>query len=225
MRFLLLFFLVICGVLKAERIEEMLFVRKVPEQLIDWIRSEIVFLDQSDLISWEDTEGRTRKTLEFGFSFKEMEENKRAVYYEIPFFLQEVRRRLVHLFEDRLIEQDPEKYVNCIVTFYRDGDGIKPHTDRRYFGRDIIGLVVTPDHSDDPDWTPSTLRFTNQREMDSFSLMEEAGTAYLFTGELRYSWTHELFPVCSERISIQFRTIDQEIVDARCKQSGESKGL
>jgi hypothetical protein len=202
----------LCSLLSlgAQDIPEMLYYQKIPDGLLNWISSEIQLLDKSNSIHWKDKAGRTRKSIEFGFSFKEMEENQRIVKYDIPPFLLEARRQIVELFKDRLQEKDPEKYENFIITLYSEGDGIAPHTDRRYFGPDILGVVIVPDQSSDR--PPSTLYFTKDDEKP-IVLSEEAGVAYLITGELRTIWKHQLNPVASERISIQFRTVDTEILN------------
>ena len=201
------------GYCREKDIQGMLYYQKVPDWLINWIDSEIQSMKQADAIHWEDSAGRTRKTFEFGFSFKEMEKNHRIVKKNIPPFLVETRRQIVELFKDQLKEHDPEKYENCIITLYSAGDGIEPHTDRRYFGPDILGLIVVPDRSENPDGLPSCLYFTKSMCFEEpIVLSEEAGIAYLITGELRTAWNHELPPVASQRISIQFRTVDEELV-------------
>lgn len=195
-------------------IEDMLYCRRIPDELLAWSKDEIRQLkEMGNFIQWRDRAGRTRKTLEFGFSFKEVEKNNKSTRYEIPPFLREIRRQVVELFQDQLHENDPERYENCIVTFYFAGDGIKPHTDREYFGPDILGLIITPDDSADPSQQPSNLYFTKGTQSPIF-IPEEEGMAYLITGELRTLWEHQLDPVVSERISIQFRTVDEHILDS-----------
>ncbi len=73
------------------------------------------------------------------------------------------------------------------------------------------GNLIVPDTSPNLDQPPSALYFTNGSQPPIF-IPEEAGMAYLITGPLRTSWEHQLDPVVSERISIQFRTIEEDIL-------------
>lgn len=210
-----LVFLIASGVSANENrdIEGMLYTQKIPDSLWLRIRSEIQSMDRENCIQWKDKAGRTRKTFEFGYSFKEIEKNRQVVKYDIPSFLVEARRQIVDIFKEQLHEKDPEKYENCIITFYSEGDGIKAHTDKRYFGPDILGVIITPDTATDGEGSSSNLYFTKDSEKP-IVLSEEAGMAYLITGELRTLWQHQLDPVATERVSIQFRTIDTEILDS-----------
>src|SRR5579863_9157097 len=84
-------------------IEGMLYCRRIPDELLIWSQDKIRHLmEEGKFIQWKDRVGRTRKTLEFGFSFKEMEENRKIVKYDIPPFLREIRRQIVELFQDHL---------------------------------------------------------------------------------------------------------------------------
>ena len=186
----------------------MLHFNKIPSEDVSLLKNEIKAMRGEDALQWKDRSGLTRKTFEFGVSFKEIEENKRIVKSEMPSFLVEIRKELVKLFEEYLSEKDPEKYENCIITIYSDGEGISPHIDRNYFGPDIIGLVIVPDRSIDPHKIPATLCFTEPVSAERIYLSEGEGTAFLFQGALRTHWKHQLFPVVTERIALQFRTLN-----------------
>ncbi len=185
-------------------IEGNLYYSQISPDLLAIITREIDALDTGKAHRWEDRSGLRRITFEFGISFKELEENQREVTIEMPDFLVATRNKLVELFKNHLSEKNPEKYTNCIVTEYSEGDGIKEHTDRDYFGPDVLGLVVQPDGTD----SPSSLQFFKPGSGERISLVEQPGTAFLFQGELRTAWKHELKPVATKRIAIQFRTVN-----------------
>jgi hypothetical protein len=193
----------------AQNSDGVLYYQKIPDGLLSWIQSEIQFMDKGKAIQWDARRGGKRKNFEFGFSFKEIEVNRKMVRYDIPPFLLEARRQIVGLFKDQLKEKDPEKFVSCIISLYSEGEWIQSHNDMNYFGPDILGLIVVPDTSADPNRPASCLYFTKKSKEPIF-VSEEAGVAYLITGKLRSDWNHQLDPVVTERISIQFRTLDEE---------------
>ena len=49
-------------------------------------------------------------------------------------------------------------------------------------------------------------RWEDRSGLKRISLVEQPGTAFLFQGELRTAWKHELKPVATKRIAVQFRT-------------------
>ena len=176
----------------------MLYCRQIPESLVTTLEKEIKALDPEAAIHWQDKTARHRRTYEFGVSFLQIERTGAIVKSQIPPTFIELRERLVSLFRDYLTEKDPSKYENVIVTLYGPGDGIKAHTDRDYFGPDILLVTIEPD-------TASVLTFSNGTKQ--IRLPEAVGRAFLVQGPLRTTWTHELSPVQTSRISIQFRTV------------------
>lgn len=186
----------------------MLYFDQIPLSLLEVLEKEINALNVEEAIQWQDRSGLRRQTFEFGISFKQIEENGSIVKYDMPLFLVETRKMLVKLFEEHLAEKNPEKYENCILTIYSEGDGIKAHTDRDYFGPDILGLIIAADVSSDSERCPATLSFFHPSSNERIHLIEKPGTAFLFQGALRSEWKHELAPIVTKRIAIQFRTLN-----------------
>lgn len=193
--------------LQDQNIDGMLYFSQMNSSTVDTLEKEISRMDSENAIHWKDAAGLQRRTFEFGVSFKEIERTGQIVKRDLPDFLLRTREEVVGLFRQQLAEKDPSQYENCIVTLYDKGEGIKPHTDRDYFGPDILGLIVQPDTSSDPDKIPATLCFHKPGTDERIDLSEKRGTAYLIQGDLRYGWTHQLSPVVQQRISIQFRTV------------------
>lgn len=177
------------------------------ESTIDTLISAIGRMEPNKMIHWKDTTGLQRKTFEFGISFKEAESSGKLVRYDIPDFIAAARKEAAELLEEHLEVKEPEEYENCILTIYGPGDGIKPHTDRKWFGRDIIGIIIEPDTSSQPEKSPSTLTFRKPGTDETISICEEKGAVFVLQGPLRSAWTHELSPVVTKRISLQFRTV------------------
>lgn len=190
---------------KPKNIDNSLYYGKISSELLEQLQKYIASLSTESAIEWKDRSGLTRKTFEFGVSFKELEDNKRIVTTEMPPELVAVRNVLVQLFKDHLTEKSAELYENCIVTVYAEGDGIKAHTDRSYFGPDILGLIIEPD-------SRSALTFISPDSKNKIQLIEKAGRAFLFQGLLRNDWKHELAPVATKRITVQFRTVNGELL-------------
>lgn len=193
--------------LQSTNLDGMLYFSQMNPSTIDTLEKGISAMDAESAIHWKDAAGLQRRTFEFGVSFKEIERTGQIVKRDLPDFLLRTREEVVGLFREQLTEKDASQYENCIVTLYGNGDGIKPHTDRDYFGPDIIGLIVKPDASSDPDKIPATLCFHKPGTDERIYLSEQRGTAYLIQGDLRTKWTHQLSSVADQRISIQFRTV------------------
>ena len=187
--------------------ENMLHMGHMPTSLLETLEREIGSLKLTEAFSWEDASGRQRKTFEFGVIFREIERTGQMVRTPVPAWLAQARTHLVALFQAHLSEKDPEKYENCIITIYRAGDGIKRHTDRAYFGPDVLGIIVQPDQAADPAHPPAALTFCKPRSAEVVALPEHKGMAFLFQGALRQTWEHELSPVHTGRIAVQFRTV------------------
>jgi hypothetical protein len=192
--------------------EQGLYIDHVPASLLAALERAIDSLSLAEALLWKDRLGRRRKTFEFGVSFQAIERDGMLVSTPVPAWLAHARTTLVTLFHAQLHEKNPDMYENCIITIYSPGDGIAPHTDRDYFGPDVLGIIVTPDQSTHPEQPPAALSFVKSASSEVVALPEDPGLAFLFQGVLRYAWLHELAPVHTGRIAVQFRTVVAEKV-------------
>jgi|GEM_PF-6981476 len=196
--------------MEQEFMEHGLYVGHVPASLLAALERAIESLTLTEALPWKDRGGRQRKTFEFGASFKAMEQEGKLVRTPVPAWLACARTTLVTLFHAQLAEKDPARYDNCIITMYSPGDGITGHKDRDFFGPDVLGIIVTPDQSAHPEHPPAVLSFFKPESPEVVKLPEDKGLAFLFQGALRYAWLHELAPVHTGRIAVQFRTVIEE---------------
>lgn len=190
--------------------EQGLYVDHVPASLLVSVEGAIGALAPTEAIPWQDRGGRQRHTFEFGVSFQAIERDGVLRSTPVPAWLAQMRTTLVTLFRAQLTEPDPARYDNGIITIYRPGDGITRHTDRDFFGPDVLGLILTPDQAAHPAHPPAVLSFCKPDTSEVIALPEDKGLAFLFQGALRSTWLHELAPVQTRRIAVQFRTVIAE---------------
>jgi len=96
----------------------------------------------------------------------------------------------------------PDDFVHVLLARYDPGAGIGWHRDRDVF-ENVVGISLG---------TPATLRF-RQRTPSGFrraSLEVDPRSAYLLSGESRWTWEHSIVPGEELRFSITFRTLSEK---------------
>ena len=100
----------------------------------------------------------------------------------------------------RLMERAPEDLVQVLVSRYPAGAGIGWHRDAPMFGSRIAGVSLR---------APCRMRFqrtvAGQRSTAAIELAPRS--AYLLTGQARWSWQHSIPAAKDLRYSITFRTL------------------
>jgi alkylated DNA repair dioxygenase AlkB len=98
-----------------------------------------------------------------------------------------------------LAEREPEELVQILITRYPPGAGIGWHLDAPMFGR-IVGVSLG---------APCRMRF-QRRTKEGERLVEELAleprSAYLLSGQARWTWQHSIPATKGLRYSITFRT-------------------
>ena len=99
----------------------------------------------------------------------------------------------------RLLDRDPERLEEALVTRYPPGATIGWHRDAPAFGT-VVGISLG---------TPCLLRFQRGRgaQRRVFEQRVEPRSAYVLAGKARTSWQHSIPPVPEERYSVTFRTL------------------
>jgi alkylated DNA repair dioxygenase AlkB len=95
-----------------------------------------------------------------------------------------------------------EAFAHVLVARYDPGAGIGWHKDRDVF-QQVVGVSLN---------TSATLRF-RQRAGSGFrraSLEVKPRSAYLLSGESRWTWEHRILPGDSLRFSVTFRTLSEK---------------
>ncbi len=182
----------------------------IESSLIDELIDKVQAFPKEERFKWATK--LYRETIEFGIVYRQLEEEK-IVENPMPAWITKIRQTIFEKFRDQIQEgSQSEEFNNCIVSFYKAGDGMVPHIDRAiigakdgrersyYFGDSILGLILVPD-------TQQGLYFLNPTGNERISLKEEKGMAFLFQGELRQKWKHGLDTVEKNRISMTFRTV------------------
>ncbi len=99
-----------------------------------------------------------------------------------------------------LAEREPEELVQILITRYPAGAGIGWHRDAPMFGR-IVGVSLG---------VPCRMRF-QRRTKEGERLVEEIElaprSAYLMSGQARWTWQHSIPATKDLRYSITFRTL------------------
>ena len=96
--------------------------------------------------------------------------------------------------------------VNVIFRWYKNGCGIRPHTDYPCFGPLVFGCVLQAD-----DTRNTVLEFerphcTDENVQEYYPVQEEQGTCVCQSGEARENWRHSVPPVSDkERIALSWR--------------------
>jgi alkylated DNA repair dioxygenase AlkB len=96
----------------------------------------------------------------------------------------------------------PGDFVHVLLARYDPGAGIGWHRDRDVFEQ-VVGVSLN---------TPAKLRF-RRRTADGFrraSVQIEPRSAYLLSGESRWTWEHSIFPGEQLRFSITFRALSEK---------------
>lgn len=134
-----------------------------------------------------------RRVAHFGWGY-EFGTRKATPLGELPPFLQAVRARA-----GVLIEIDPERLEEALVTEYPPGAAIGWHRDAPPFGL-VVGISLL---------SSCTLRLkpTHGAPARPVSLELEPRSLYVFDGSVRSEWLHSIPPTKGLRYSITFRTI------------------
>jgi DNA oxidative demethylase len=98
-----------------------------------------------------------------------------------------------------LMERDPTDLVQVLVSRYPAGAGIGWHRDAPMFGSRIAGVSLL---------APCRMRFqrTVQGVRDVAGIELAPRSAYLLTGQARWSWQHSIPATKALRYSVTFRT-------------------
>jgi hypothetical protein len=194
------------GVKEAPPVYQAVIIGPELDEVIEKMRS----IPPGERMRWPDAK-LYRETVEFGLIYHQLEAGK-IVENPMPGCVVKIRQMLHQRFREKIQEGSrPEEFNNCIVNFYKTGDGMVPHIDRSvngakdgrernyYFGDSILGLILVPD-------TRQSIYFSSP-EGEKIVLKEEKGTAFLFQGEIRQKWKHAVDPIETSRVSMTFRKV------------------
>jgi alkylated DNA repair dioxygenase AlkB len=137
-----------------------------------------------------------RKTKSFGWRY-DFEDASFTRAEPIPEWLQPLREKAAGFAGLR-----PEDFVHVLLARYDTGAGIGWHRDRDVFEQ-VVGVSLN---------TPAKLRF-RRRTADGFrraSVQMESRSAYLLSGESRWTWEHSISPGEQLRFSITFRALSEK---------------
>jgi alkylated DNA repair dioxygenase AlkB len=137
-----------------------------------------------------------RKTKSFGWRY-DFEDASFTRAEPIPEWLQPLREKAAGFAGLR-----PGDFVHVLLARYDPGAGIGWHRDRDVFEQ-VVGVSLN---------TPAKLRF-RRRTADGFrraSVQIEPRSAYLLSGESRWTWEHSIFPGEQLRFSITFRALSEK---------------
>jgi alkylated DNA repair dioxygenase AlkB len=137
-----------------------------------------------------------RKTQSFGWRY-DFEDASFTRAEPIPEWLQPLREKAAGFAGLR-----PGDFVHVLLARYDRGAGIGWHRDRDVFEQ-VVGVSLN---------TPAKLRF-RRRTADGFrraSVQIEPRSAYLLSGESRWTWEHSIFPGEQLRFSITFRALSEK---------------
>jgi hypothetical protein len=184
---------------------------RLEDSLIHEAITEINSIPKEERFRWAAAK-LYRETLEFGLIYRHLEEGK-IVENPMPACVAKIRQILHAKFHDQIHDgASSEEFNNCIVSFYKAGDGMVPHIDRAargakdgrernyFFGNSILGVILAAD-------TKQSLYFLNPDSNEKIVMEEKKGTAFLFQGPLRQTWKHGLDPIETTRVSMTFRKV------------------
>jgi alkylated DNA repair dioxygenase AlkB len=137
-----------------------------------------------------------RKTKSFGWRY-DFEDASFTRAEPIPEWLQPLREKAAGFAGLR-----PGDFVHVLLARYDPGAGIGWHRDRDVFEQ-VVGVSLN---------TPAKLRF-RRRTADGFrraSVQMEPRSAYLLSGESRWTWEHSISPGEQLRFSITFRALSEK---------------
>ena len=137
-----------------------------------------------------------RKTQSFGWRY-DFDDASFTRTCPIPDWLQQLREKAAEFGG-----MEPHDFVHVLLARYDPGAGIGWHRDRDVF-ENVVGISLG---------TPATLRF-RQRTPSGFrraSLEVDPRSAYLLSGESRWTWEHSIVPGEELRFSITFRTLSEK---------------
>jgi alkylated DNA repair protein (DNA oxidative demethylase) len=99
-----------------------------------------------------------------------------------------------------LVEVDPERFVETLVTRYPVGAGIGWHRDAPAFGSQVVGVSFL---------SGCTLRFQRREEAvrRTYGVELAPRSAYVLAGAARWSWQHSILATPALRYSVTFRTL------------------
>jgi len=154
-----------------------------------------------------------RKTLEYGYSYFEME-NGVFEYVDPPEFLIKLGKEVC-----KALRKPPESFSNFIISLYEPGYHLEPHADIDYqssgrhgfyFSENVYGVILEPDAT-------GHLYFVHYEGEDPippldlkpvYSLKGEQGTVFSLQGQYRHApYFHGVTNVTKRRISVTFRRV------------------
>ncbi len=101
-----------------------------------------------------------------------------------------------------LADDDPQHYVEALLTHYPAGAGIGWHRDAPQFGSKVLGISLLSA-------CPMRFRKMGQSAKEAIAVMLEQRSAYVIAGAARWQWQHAIMAAPAERWSITFRTLRQ----------------
>jgi len=137
-----------------------------------------------------------RKTRSFGWRY-DFDDASFTPAEPLPDWLGPLRARAAGL-----AAAAADDFVHVLVARYDPGAGIGWHRDRDVFER-VVGVSLG---------SPAALRFRRRAAagFQRFRLDVAPRSAYLLSGEARYSWEHSIAPGNELRFSITFRTLSDK---------------
>lgn len=134
-----------------------------------------------------------RRTQHYGFLY---DYQRRRITGETSPFTGPVRQ-LAEALRDQGLLAAPLDRLQCIVNEYQPGQGISAHVDHEtHFGEQVVSISLLSN---------ATMVF--KRGADVYHQPLPRRSLVRLEGEARHSWTHEIPPVRSRRLSLTYRSL------------------
>lgn len=152
-------------------------------------------------LTWENIEMHgiiaKRKVVHFGVGYHYGRRDVIDNAMPPPSYLKTIIEKVACLMEIRPID-----IAEILLTYYPIGAGIGWHKDSPAFGEKIVGLSLAG---------PCTFKLRKKisQQWQVFKIELAPYSAYLLSGEARYTWQHSILPVKSPRYSLTFRTLQK----------------
>jgi hypothetical protein len=106
---------------------------------------------------------------------------------------------------------DLKDRANVIVREYKPGQYIPFHFDELECTSEVCGIILL---NEDPECRGLCFQKGDKKnDTLNYTVLEKAGSVFVFSDEARYSWKHGLPPVRGRRISITCRFYKQEVIN------------
>lgn len=152
----------------------------------------------------------SRKVQHYGYKYNYTTRNIYEKTTKIPSFLKLLQNELTDICQELNLINHDEKFNQCIINNYEEGQGISAHIDRTEYGS-VIGCFIIN--------SGSSIIFRKKDKIKEKYINNKS--LYIMSGDSRYKWTHEIpnrkkdnykdkIYKRNRRISITFRIVPKK---------------